>query len=64
MSEQGGKLYYAPECINAVYISEKAPNWLRSSLLSNVSLKNADIKIFIVSLHPKEYKFGFRKIGT
>lgn len=64
MSEQGGKLHYSPECINAVYISEKTPNWLKSSLLSNVSLKDSGIKIFLVSLHPSDYKFGFCRIDV
>jgi hypothetical protein len=64
MSEQGGKLYYEPSCINAVYISEKAPSWLNSSLLSNLALKNAGIKIFIVNLHPSEYKFGFNRVDA
>lgn len=64
MSEQGGKLYYDPSCINAVYISEKTPNWLKSSLLSNLALKNAGIKIFLVNLHPSEYKFGFNSVDA
>lgn len=64
MSEKGGKHYYSPDCINAVYISEKTPNWLKSSLLSNLSLKKADIKIYLVGLHPREYKFGFSRIDA
>lgn len=64
ISEIGGKLFYEPECINSVYISEKTPNWLRQNLQSNTILKNAGVKFFLVSLHPSDYKFGFRKIDT
>jgi hypothetical protein len=62
ISEKGGKLQYSPDCINAVYISEKTPSWLKSSLMSNVALKKADIKIVLVGLHPSEYKFGYSRI--
>jgi len=61
-SEKEGKLYYDPDCINAIYISEKTPSWLKSSLLSNVALKNSGIKVFLVSLHPSEYKFEFSRL--
>ncbi|ALO33907.1 hypothetical protein CMT41_03570 [Colwellia sp. MT41] len=64
MSEQGGKLYYEPSCINAVYISEKTPSWLKNSLLSNLAIKNAGIKIFLVNLHSSEYKIGFSRINA
>jgi hypothetical protein len=64
ISDLGGKLFYNPECINAIYISEKAPNWLRNSLLSNVALKQANIKTIIVSLHPSKYQFGFNNIDA
>ncbi|PSB78092.1 DUF2971 domain-containing protein [Photobacterium damselae] len=62
ISDRGGKLYYAPECIKAIYISEKTPNWLKNNLISNVSIKLSNIKVYLVFLHPREYKFGFRKI--
>ncbi|HIF9344200.1 TPA: DUF2971 domain-containing protein [Photobacterium damselae] len=62
ISDRGGKLYYAPECIKAIYISEKTPNWLKNNLISNVSIKSSNIKVYLVFLHPREYKFGFRKI--
>ncbi len=45
ISYLGGKLFYDPSCINAVYISEKAPSWLKSYILSSVAQKKADIKI-------------------
>jgi hypothetical protein len=64
ISDLGGKLFYDPECINAIYISEKAPNWLKNSLLSNVALKKANIKTIIVSLHPSKYQFCFSNIDA
>ncbi|QFT12814.1 DUF2971 domain-containing protein [Vibrio sp. THAF190c] len=65
ISEQGGnKLLYDPSCINAIYIAEKAPSWLKSNLMSNVVLKKANIKIYIVALHSSEYKFGFHRVDA
>ncbi|MEH6812920.1 MAG: DUF2971 domain-containing protein [Motiliproteus sp.] len=64
ISPQGGKLFYDPSCINAIYISEKAPNWLQSNLLSSVVQKKSDIKVYLVGLHPSEYKFGYRRIDA
>ncbi|MGY3687136.1 DUF2971 domain-containing protein [Vibrio coralliilyticus] len=64
ISERGGKLYYDPECINAIYISEKTPSWLKNNLISNALLKSSNINVYIVSLHPSEYKFGFTKIDA
>jgi hypothetical protein len=60
----GGKLFYNPDCINAIYISEKAPNWLKNSLVSNVTLKQANIKTIVVSLHASKYQFGFSTIDA
>lgn len=62
LSELGGKLLYDPSCINAIYIAEKAPSWLKSNLISNIAIKQSNIKIFLVALHPSEYKFGFSAI--
>lgn len=64
ISNLGGKLYYKPECINAIYISEKAPNWLKNNLLSNVALKQENIRIIIVSLHPSKYQLGFSNVDS
>jgi hypothetical protein len=64
ISEQGGKLFYDPSCINAIYIAEKAPNWLKSNLMSNVAIKQSNIKIYHVALHSSEYKFGFHRIDV
>ena len=64
ISDLGGKLYYDPECINAIYISEKTPDWLKNNLISNALIKSSNIKVYIVYLHPSEYKFGFSKIDT
>lgn len=64
ISEQGGKLLYEPSCINAIYIAEKAPNWLKSNLMSNVALKKSNIKIYLVALHSSEYKFGFHRVDA
>lgn len=64
ISEQGGKLLYDPFCINAIYIAEKAPDWLKSNLMSNVALKKSNIKIYIVALHSSEYKIGFHRIDA
>ncbi len=64
ISSNGGKLFYEPKCINAIYISEKTPNWLKNSILSSVALKKAGIKIYLVSLHPSEYKFGYRRVNA
>lgn len=64
ISFKGGKLSYDPRCINAIYISDKTPNWLRSSILSSVAIKKAGIKIYLVRLHPSEYKFGFSELNT
>jgi hypothetical protein len=60
----GGKLFYNPDCINAIYISEKAPNWLKNSLMSNVILKQANIKTILVSLHASKYQFSFSTIDA
>lgn len=64
ISEKSGKLQYSPDCINAVYISEKTPNWLKSTLLSNMALKEEGIKIYLVGLHPSKYKFGFSRVDA
>lgn len=64
ISELGGKLFYAPDSINAIYISEKAPNWLKNSLVSNVALKEANIKTFFVRLHASKYQFGFSDVDA
>lgn len=64
ISDLGGKLLYEPSCINAVYISDKAPNWLKSNLLSSVALKKSNIKVFLVSLHTSEYQLGFSQINA
>lgn len=64
LSFKGGKLSYMPECINAIYISEKAPNWLKSSILASVAIKKLNIKVYIVRLHSDEYKFGYSEINA
>ena len=64
ISEKGGKLLYDPSCINAIYIAEKAPSWLKSNLMANVALKQSNIKIHLVALHSSEYKFGFHRIDA
>ena len=64
ISEKGGKLQYDPECINAIYVSEKAPAWLKSCILSCVTFKKTKIKVFLVDLHESEFKFGYRQINA
>lgn len=64
MSYLPGKLHYDPECINAIYISEMAPKWLMSSLISELALTRINTKAYVVKLHPQKYKFGFSRIDA
>lgn len=63
LSTSAGKHEYSPDVINAIYISENAPNWLRQSIMT-FALANSNLKLFLVKLHRSEYKFGFERINA
>lgn len=63
LSTSAGKHEYSQDAINAIYISENAPNWLRQSIMT-FAYANSNLKLFLVKLHRSEYKFGFERINT
>ncbi|MER2493665.1 DUF2971 domain-containing protein [Catenovulum sediminis] len=63
LSTTAGKHKYSADTINAIYVSENAPNWLKQSLMT-FAVANSDLKLFLVKLHRSEYKFGFERINA
>lgn len=58
-----GKHQYANDSINAIYVSENAPNWLKQSLIT-FAVAHRNVKLFLVKLHSSQYKFGFERINA
>lgn len=63
LSTSAGKHEYSPDAINAIYVSENAPNWLRQSIMT-FALANSNLKLYLVKLHRSEYKFCFERINA
>ena len=63
LSNIAGRHEYAVDAINAIYVSEKAPNWLKQSLMT-FTVAHSNVKLFLVKLHRSEYKFGFERINA
>lgn len=63
ISTAAGKHKYSADAINAIYVSENAPNWLKQSIIT-FAVANNNLKLFLVKLHRSEYKFGFERINA
>lgn len=63
LSNIAGQHEYAVDSINAIYVSEKSPSWLKQSLMT-FTVAHSNVKLFLVKLHRSEYKFGFERINA
>ena len=62
LSNSKGKLLIDPSCINAIYLAESMPSWMKSNIRNCISEKKEDIKLYEVLLHDSEYKLGYKKL--
>ncbi len=62
ISQKRGKHQYMPNAIRSVYISDRAPNWIRQFIINNMRMKNKNTNIYNVKTHNSKYELGFSKI--
>ena len=63
LSTIAGRHKYSVDSINAIYVSENSPNWLKQSLMT-FTATHSNLKLFLVKLHRSEYKFDFEEINA
>lgn len=64
ISSVKGRNYYKPDSINAIYLAQNMPAWAKSNILATVAGKSNSIPVYEVFLHPRDYKFGFRRLNA